>query len=317
MLMENHLIILYIILVTRMAFTNCNSPLDLLFQKGIRYKHHQEKFQESLANGVTPFGLRVKKAPGIVPVTDDFHTKWNEILKGAERKLIEPLLVESEKVIAKIQTELGYLISANYPENAQVEAKRLLDKNKHLEKTLEQRRKKKQKKFTDRVDYGYFKQRDMTQLQKTGGIIEELDEEKVEVDVKSKEGVGKKKTYVEVLLKVVTNTVGTHSKPKNTDKYKIMEPLIKANCSLRGYNEIEGGENIHFEIEYKMSDGKKNKFTPEREQKVEGKVFASQHITGSRVSNCSLDLKSDNVLSANDEDLMNILANLGEILSYQ
>ena len=32
----------------------------------------------------------------------------------------------------------------------------------------------------------------MTQLQKTGGIIEELDEEKVEVDVKSKEGVGKK-----------------------------------------------------------------------------------------------------------------------------
>ena len=33
------------------------------------------------------------------------------------------------------------------------------------------------------MDYGYFKQRDMTQLQKTGGIIEELDEEKVEVDV--------------------------------------------------------------------------------------------------------------------------------------
>ena len=147
----------------------------------------------------------------------------------------------------------------------------------------------------------------MTQLQKTGGIIEELDEEKVEVDVESKEGVGKKKTYVEVLLKVVTNTVGTHSKPKNTDKYKIMEPLIKANCSLRGYNEIEGGENIHFEIEYKMSDGKKNKFTPEREQKVEGKVFASQHITGSRVSNCSLDLKSDN---ENSNDMSN--TDLGE-----
>ena len=75
------------------------------------------------------------------------------------------------------------------------------------------------------MDYGYFKQRDMTQLQKTGGIIEELDEEKVEVDVESMEGVGKKKTYVEVLLKVVINTVGTHSKPKNTDNNKIMEPL--------------------------------------------------------------------------------------------
>ena len=81
---------------------------------------------------------------------------------------------------------------------------------------------------------------------------------------------------------------------------------------MRGDNKIEGGEDIHFEIENKMSDGKKNEFTPEREQNVEGKVFASQHMNGSRVSNCSLCLNSDNVLSANDEGLVNILANLGE-----
>ena len=80
-----------------MAFTNCNSPLDLLFQKYIRYKHHQENFLESLANEIIPFGLRIKKAPGIVPVTEDFHIKWNEIWKGTERKLIEFLLVESEE----------------------------------------------------------------------------------------------------------------------------------------------------------------------------------------------------------------------------
>ena len=114
-------------------------------------------------------------------------------------------------------------------------------------------------------------------------------------------------------MKVVTNTVGTHSKPKNTDKNKIIEPNVsKANCSLRGGNKIEGGENIHFETENKMSDEEKNEFTPEREQKVEGKVFASQHMNSSRASNCNLDLKSDNVLSANDEDLVNILVNLGE-----
>ena len=47
---------------------------------------------------------------------------------------------------------------------------------------------------------------------------------------------------------------------------------------MRGDNKIEGGEDIHFEIENKMSDGKKNEFTPEREQNVEGKVFASQHV---------------------------------------
>ena len=64
-----------------------------------------------------------------------------------------------------------------------------------------------------------------------------------------------------MLLKVVTNTVGTHSKPKNTDKNKTIEPNVsKANCSLRGGNKIEGGENIHFETENKMSDGEKNEF---------------------------------------------------------
>ena len=61
-----------------------------------------------------------------------------------------------------------------------------------------------------------------------------------------------------------------------------------------------------------MSDGKKNEFTPERALKVEGKVFVSQHINGSRESNCNVNLKSDNVSSANYEDLVNILTNLDE-----
>ena len=92
--------------------------------------------------------------------------------------------------------------------------------------TLEQRREKKWKKFTDRVDYGYFKPRAMTQLQMTDQILEELVEEKAKIDVGSIEGVEKKRTYTEVLLKVVTNTIGTNSKPKNTDKYKIMKSNI-------------------------------------------------------------------------------------------
>ena len=36
MMMVNHLIILYFILVTGIAFPNCKLPLDLLFQKDIR-----------------------------------------------------------------------------------------------------------------------------------------------------------------------------------------------------------------------------------------------------------------------------------------
>ena len=38
----------------------------------------------------------------------------------------------------------------------------------------------------------------------------------------------------------------------------------------------------------------------------------TQHINDSREINCNVNLKSDNVLSAKDGDLVNILANLGE-----
>ena len=113
--------------------------MDLFFQKGIRYKHYQENFRQSLANGITLFGLLIKRVPGIASVTEDFHIKWNEILKGTERNLIELLLVESKKVITKIKLEVDRSINANYLDNVEAEAKRLLDRNKHLEKTQEQR----------------------------------------------------------------------------------------------------------------------------------------------------------------------------------
>ena len=65
----------------------------------------------------------------------------------------------------------------------------------------------------------------------------------------------RKRTYAEVLSKVVTNIAETNSNPKNTDKKKIMEANIsKASCSFHAGNKIAGGENIHFAIENKMSD---------------------------------------------------------------
>ena len=84
----------------------------------------------SLANGITPFGFRIKKAPGIVPVKVDFHIKWNELLTGSQRKLIEPLLVEFEKVIAKLEVDSS--VYSKYLESAEAKAKRLSDRNKHL-----------------------------------------------------------------------------------------------------------------------------------------------------------------------------------------
>ena len=47
--------------------------------------------------------------------------------------------MEYKKIKAKIQLEVDNSINANYPDNGEPEINRLLDINKHLEKTLEQR----------------------------------------------------------------------------------------------------------------------------------------------------------------------------------
>lgn len=69
---------------------------------------------------------------------EGFNIKWNEILKSTERKFIQFLLVESKKVIVKIVLEVDNSVSKNYPGNNEAEAKQLLDRNKHLKKTLKQ-----------------------------------------------------------------------------------------------------------------------------------------------------------------------------------
>ena len=139
----------------------------------------------------------------------------------------------------------------------------------------------------------------------------------VKVDTKTLRRVGKKETICRNAIESsYKNTVGTNSKSKNTDKNEMMEPVVsKVNYSLCGDSKIEGGKNIHFAIENKLSNRKENEFTPKRELKVKGKVFVSQSINGSCESNCNANLNVNvnvNVLSGNDKDLVSIVANLGE-----
>ena len=63
---------------------------------------------------------------------------------------------------------------------------------------------------------------DMTQLQETGGIVEELNQEKVAVNVESLKRVERKRTYAEVLSNIVTNTVVNEFKAEKSDKDNIM-----------------------------------------------------------------------------------------------
>ena len=62
----------------------------------------------------------------------------------------------------------------------------------------------------------------MTQLQETGGIVEELNQEKVAVNVESLKRVERKRTYAEVLSNIVTNTVVNEFKAEKSDKDNIM-----------------------------------------------------------------------------------------------
>ena len=154
--MVHYFTIIYTSLVTGMVYIERNWHLDLLFQKRLRYEHHRENFKESLSNNVTPFGLRIKKAPAIVPVNEDFHIKWQKILKSAEKELIELLLLESETIIAKIQLEVDNAVNALFPEDQEEFRKHLKENNRNLKEKLKERREKKWKKFTNRPNYGYY-----------------------------------------------------------------------------------------------------------------------------------------------------------------
>ena len=113
--MVHYLTIIYTTLVIIMVFIKGNSDLPL--QKAPRYERHCENARESLSNNVTLFGLCIKKAPAIVPVNEGFHIKCQKILRSAEKKLIELLLLELERIIAKIQFEVDNSVRALFSEH--------------------------------------------------------------------------------------------------------------------------------------------------------------------------------------------------------
>ena len=91
-----------------------NSHLDLAFRKALRFSHHTEHYKKSLENGVIPPELRIKKQPAFIPTTEDFYIKWDSILYDAKRKLVELLLAESEKVVAKIEIGINSQLIEEY-----------------------------------------------------------------------------------------------------------------------------------------------------------------------------------------------------------
>ena len=80
--------------------------LDHLLQKSLRYKHHKENYIRNLDERIMPVGLHLNKKPAFTPVSENFDENWKTVLVNAEKDLGRLLLVESEKIIAKIEFEI-------------------------------------------------------------------------------------------------------------------------------------------------------------------------------------------------------------------
>ena len=93
------------------------SETDILFQKSIRFSHHKENYLRSLQEGIPPVGLRLKKKPAFVSISEDFQTKWDEVLHTAEMNLVQLLNVESGQVIAKLEKDIDAYIKRDYPDS--------------------------------------------------------------------------------------------------------------------------------------------------------------------------------------------------------
>ena len=149
-----YLMIIYILLtislVEGMSLMNDGTQhLERLLQKTMRYQHHRQNYEESMRTGIVPKGLRIKKAPAFEPVSKDFYFRWDEILCNAEKNLIELLLYESSKVVAKLEVDLSNGIRELYPDSYEDKRLEMERKEDIYNKNLEKRRLKKWKNLTE------------------------------------------------------------------------------------------------------------------------------------------------------------------------
>ena len=228
----------YFTLVTGMVYIERNPHLDLLFQKALRYEHHRENFKESLSNNVTPFRLRIKKAPALVPVNEDFHIKWQKIRKSGEKQLTELLLLELETIIAKIQFGVDNSLNALFPEDQEEIRKHLKEKNRKLKEKLKKWREKKWKMFTNRPNYGYYSPKVDPQHQQVlvcspKEAVATNDSLSLHRNVTARKNKRKRKSYPEIVKEKISERKGDKQKAlaleykKNDEKSSSINKVIR------------------------------------------------------------------------------------------
>ena len=105
--------------------------------------------------------LQIKKNPPFSLVSEDFESKWNAILYGAEKNIIKLLMYESDQVIdesdqvidesdqviAKIEVEMQEELKEENPNIFRQKINQLENKHANFRKLLEKRRSKKWQTF--------------------------------------------------------------------------------------------------------------------------------------------------------------------------
>ena len=135
-----------------MVLNDGNSYLDHLYQKSLRYNHHKN-YKISLEEGVTPTGLKLRKDPAFLPVTDGFQQKWDAILFNAEKNLAELLLVETDSVIKKLEFDFNKELKRQFSDSVQESSSVIRKKHQPYMKQLSIRRRKTWAKFKDLRKY--------------------------------------------------------------------------------------------------------------------------------------------------------------------
>ena len=120
---------------------------DRIYQRMLRYEHHQENYRNSLLNNITPYGLQLKKKAQIETISENFSEKWQNVLYDAERKLVQLLLTESELIYNKMDRDLNDIIRTTNPESVEEIKNEIMNRNLTLKVTLNERRVRKWHKF--------------------------------------------------------------------------------------------------------------------------------------------------------------------------
>ena len=100
-----------------------------------------------MLNNITPYGLQLKKHAQIETISEDFPSKWLNVLHQTEHKLVNLILEDTKLVHQESENKFNKELLTNFSQNHTDIKNDIINRNLTLKITLSDRRKKKWQKF--------------------------------------------------------------------------------------------------------------------------------------------------------------------------